>query len=353
MSGKQVDLGGSDKHSKAIWNNLMRAVGAEPKDTLTIQGESGIEHPVQALGVDEKYRRVVIIAAEQNPRIAALMQGDIQARMPDSRVLIARPIAFDIASVARNFIEQFGKVEFKLQEFEAIVNNLRAEDGTYPGLKEFVTPLVGPTILAFQKVTLPPLAQIFSAIQQLTLIDWESVANKAKQDASNLSIPLQNFIKLDSMELDRKLGVCPIPLYELSEQDWELFVSGPHLETLQEHLKAFGIYQYFFPAPDHIALGLVERTQATKEIVSEAIQLAPRVGHPLGSPELVNTQSFAEMVEQLRASDFLVEGEYNLSVTEPGKVARAKVKFRPRESFLSKLIARLKLSASLSIKDLI
>ncbi len=60
MSGKQIDLGGSDKHSKAIWNNLIRAVGAEPKDALTIQGESGIEHAVQALGVDEKYRRVVM-----------------------------------------------------------------------------------------------------------------------------------------------------------------------------------------------------------------------------------------------------------------------------------------------------
>jgi len=342
---------GSEQHSRAIWTKLFETVGAEPREDLTIRGVSGIEHSVQAIGVDDKNRRLVIVAAEQDPRIAALMQGDIQARMPNLRVLVARPIAFDMPSFARSFIGQLGQAELNVKEFNETIQKFKAEDGTYPGLQEVIMPLIGPTILAFQKVKLPPLPQLFGIVQQIVMLDWESAFQKQQENPSNFAIPLNDLIKLDGMVLDRKLGVCPIPLYELTEQDWELFTSARNLEAVRERLKALGIYQYFFPAPDQIALGVAERTQASIRDVEEVIKLAPKEGHPLGSSEIVTACSIPGIIEQLIDKGLLVEGELNLSVTESGKTARTKVKFKPREGVLSKLLGRLRLSAHFSAKD--
>jgi hypothetical protein len=334
----------SEQHVKGVWDAFGRALGAEPRDSPTIRGASGLDHAVEAISVDDKNRRVIIFAAEPNPRIAALMQVDIQATMPDVRVLVARPIAFDAGTFARRFAEQMGQTEIDVHALSEKVKQLEGQ--IKPGeVHPAVAELIRPFVAAVTKVKLPPLNQIFAFIQQAALIDWPTAIK-----SGTLVIPLANLLALDSMEYDRRFGICPVPLYEFTEQDWELLLSGTALADIEERLKALGIYQYFFPPPDQITLGMVERSAASLQTISSALDIAPKIGHPLGASELVRAQAaFPELVEQLTECGLLVEGEMGLEITETGVQARTTVKFRPREGFLSKLIQRFTVNANVSV----
>ena len=73
----------------SVWDSFARALGTEARDYKVVTGVSGLEHPVQMLGVDEKRNRLVIVSSEPNARVAALMQVDVQAAMPAMKVLVA------------------------------------------------------------------------------------------------------------------------------------------------------------------------------------------------------------------------------------------------------------------------
>ncbi len=168
----------------------------------------------------------------------------------------------------------------------------------------------------------------------------------------DVAIPLSNFLTVDSMEADRRVGICPIPLYEFSERDWDLFLTGADIEAIAERLKEMGIFQYFFPPGDQVALGLAERANVDAGLLATTIEAAPGIGHPLGTPEIIkDARKAAELIERLQDAGFLVEGELGMEATEKGSAARAIVKFRPRESFLTKLLQRLSLNLSVSPKD--
>ena len=83
----------TEKNNKEFWDVFGRALRAEPRDCLTIRGLSGLDHIVEAIFVDDKSKRVIIVSAELNPRIAALMRVDVQSTFADARALVARPIA--------------------------------------------------------------------------------------------------------------------------------------------------------------------------------------------------------------------------------------------------------------------
>jgi len=340
----------SEQHVKGVWDVLGRALGAEPRDNATIRGASGLAHAVEAISVGDKSRRVIIFAAEPNPRIAALMQVDIQATIPDAKVLIARPIAFDAGSFARRFAKQIGQTEINLKTVAEKVKEL--QDQVKPGeLHPVVSGLIAPFVAAVTKVKLPPLNQILAFVQQAALVDWPGASK-----SNGAVIPLANLLTLDGMEADRRFGICPIPLYEFTDQDWELLLSGTALVDIEERLKALGIYQYFFPPPDQITLGMVERSDASLQTISSALDIAAKIGHPLGTNELVRAQAaLPELVEQLTDCGLLVEGEMGLEITETGAQARTTVKFRPREGFLSKLIQRFTVNVNVSVspKDFI
>ena len=55
-----------------FWHNIIWAVEAKPRIATSIQGLSGFYHPVVAVGVDEKRRRVIMISGESDARSAAL-----------------------------------------------------------------------------------------------------------------------------------------------------------------------------------------------------------------------------------------------------------------------------------------
>jgi hypothetical protein len=148
--------------SKDFWDVFGRALRAEARDYSTIRGASGLE----AIFIDDKSKRVIIVSAEPNPRIAALMRVDVQAAFADARVLVARPIAFDIAAFARQMVQKFGLVNFPL--------NVLTE-----AVKEIMS--LSPLGFTFQKITLPIVNQILAAIQELALLDWQAIAESYKQ----------------------------------------------------------------------------------------------------------------------------------------------------------------------------
>ncbi|MEH2509173.1 hypothetical protein V1291_000527 [Nitrobacteraceae bacterium AZCC 1564] len=93
------------KDQTFLWSAFSAAVGTELRPARTIRGFSGLDHPVQAISVDDKNKRVLIISAEQNARVAALMQGDVQATMTDVKVLVARPIVVDLGVISRQLFK--------------------------------------------------------------------------------------------------------------------------------------------------------------------------------------------------------------------------------------------------------
>jgi hypothetical protein len=224
----------TEKNSKGFWAVFGRALRAEPRDYLTIRGLSGLDHFVEAIFVDDKSKRVIIVSAEPDPRIAALVRVDIQATFADSRVIVARPIAFDIAASARQMVQRYGLVNLPLDDPEAA--------------KKLIS-LVSPSGLTFQNITLPIANQILAAIHQLALLDWQAIMEGFKQHPPSPIIPLTNLLTMDSMAVDRQHGICPLPLYEFTENDWELFLSGRRIDDIEERLKALGIFQYFSLRP--------------------------------------------------------------------------------------------------------
>ena len=105
---------------------------------------------------------MIVIVAESNPRIAALMRVDIQATMPDARVLVARPIAFDIGSFARQLVQRIGQSDLDITEMIEKFNELKAAKGveqlTLEDSAGLIDPFIAsfkPTLLAFKNAKLP------------------------------------------------------------------------------------------------------------------------------------------------------------------------------------------------------
>jgi hypothetical protein len=344
------------RDSKLMWAAFGRALGAEPRDHSIIRGASGLDHSVEGISVDERRGRIIIISGELNGRIAAMMQSDIQAKLPDLRVLVARPIAFDIGALARAIAQEMGVTEIDFGNMKRALEKAKAAGREKEDVQGPLGNVLGPIFTAFKNAKLDRLNQILSAVQQITFLDWEDIHHsvaRGKPPGENLVISLKNLLTHDTMAVDRNSGVCPIPLYELTGEDWDLLLSGSRVDDIMERLRALGIYQYFFPPADHIALGALDRSLSDRSgVVASALELAPQMGHPLGAPEIVSGSiRLPEILDDLQSRGLIAEGEVGLEITPTGAMARATVKFRPREGFISKLLARLNVNLSASPKD--
>jgi hypothetical protein len=109
---------------KRVWDSFSRAVGAEPREHLFIKGSSGLEHPVQAIAVDHKERCIVLVSSEPNPRVAALLQIDVQAGIPGTKVLVARPIAIDLGVVARKLFRTVEEAQFDIKNVMSTIERV-------------------------------------------------------------------------------------------------------------------------------------------------------------------------------------------------------------------------------------
>jgi hypothetical protein len=118
MSAKQ-ELAG-------VWDGVLRAVGTEPRPVREIKGQSGVTHHLLALGVDDTRNRVVVITDEPTPRHAAMMQVDLAATMEGTRVSVARVIPFDLPTIARGLVTQFGGIGTAFKELKRLQDASKA-----------------------------------------------------------------------------------------------------------------------------------------------------------------------------------------------------------------------------------
>ena len=114
-----------------------------------------------------------------------------------------------------------------------------------------------------------------------------------------------------------------------------------------------GIYQYFFPAPDQLLLGLADK-QVTKDgSLVVAAEQAPTHGHPLGEPELfTDPKSLLETLEELKGIGYVGDAEFGLEITEKGRAVRQTIRVRPRESLINKISKIVSVKVDVSLKDL-
>ena len=175
------------------------------------------------------------------------------------------------------------------------------------------------------------------------------------QDANNENLlsTLLSMTAIDSAEADRRLGVCPIPLYDFSEADYELLLSGKDIDELQAQLKALGIYQYFFPAPDQLLLGLADNRVTEDGSLVLAAEEAPTHGHLLGAPELFqDNATLLETLEELKGAGYVADAEFGVEITDKGRAVRQNIKIRPRESLISKIAKIISVKLDISAKDI-
>jgi hypothetical protein len=162
---------------------------------------------------------------------------------------------------------------------------------------------------------------------------------------------LERLENLDPAELDRHLGVCPIPLYEISPEDAEIVQRGTDMGAVREVLRRRDILQFFFPAADQLALGLIDRDLRQPSTVLDELSKAPSVGHPFGPAELTPPSlPIAETIEALEEKGYVVDGEIGLELAGGAKSVRASIRFKPREGIVSKIANNI--SIKLDLKDL-
>lgn len=342
-----------------IWRSFCTALGAEYREHREIQGSSGLSHAVQAIAVDDESKRLILVSAEPNPRVAALMRVDVQVTMPDVRVLVARPLAVDLAHTVRTV---FGNANGEL-DLAAIVHAmsmLGMGDAGTDQLKQSYGPALSPLLSAIGRSNLPILSHIMNTVQQAASIDWMKLREPLTDSKSDGLVPLAQFFfeqfqHLDNLADDRKQGICPVPTYELSDSDWELFLQGTRIEDVRERLRSLGVYQYFFPPKDTLALGLIDRGLNTPEMVERGLTLAERDGHRLSANTIIpDVADIPDIMDELRAKGLTLEADFESETLTPdGQKIRSTLKVRPAEGLLEKISKVFSVKFDMSLKDLL
>jgi hypothetical protein len=93
-------------HDRAFWSSLSKALEAELREVSTFTGASDAEYRVEAVAIDGKGKRDLVFTSESNPRAAALIQSSIQLAMQGSKVLVARPVVFNLPAFARALVQR-------------------------------------------------------------------------------------------------------------------------------------------------------------------------------------------------------------------------------------------------------
>lgn len=345
---EQIDRFTDAATSKQRWGTFCRAIGTELREHSFIVGASGVEHPVQAIGVDDPGKRVVIISAEPNPRVAAMVQGDVQATLPGTRVIVARPLAVDLTTIARHLIANFSIRSLQVDDLAAWAARFNAlnEKKQSRAMKRQVNRLIVPALDIYSNISYPVVIQIVSLIQQAAAMDWSTLVN-----VETKTLNLEGFADKDNLALDLKYGVCPVPLYEFSRADWALMAAPKEYGDFAERLKELGIYQYFFPPADELALGLIDRGLRRNGEIISTIENAVELGHPIAAGSILDTANLREVLDGLASAGYIAEGEHGVELSPDGETTRSTIRYRPREGLISKLISRFSVSIDISLKD--
>ncbi|MBI2186158.1 MAG: hypothetical protein HYU37_03415 [Acidobacteria bacterium] len=218
------------------WNVILRALDTEPRSVHQIRGASGFPHHVLALGVDERRRRLIIISPEADPRVAAIIQADIQALDSSIHVLTARPILLDMGDFGRVIAESARTKEVSREQmWEAMYSQRDNLGKRFELLHHFVGN--GPDQL--------PAGYMVEAMAQQTLLldppkQSPAVAERADSstitELANSRMDISVFDGLDVLRGDRQAGICPLPLAQMSDQELETVISGTDVDAAESVL---------------------------------------------------------------------------------------------------------------------
>lgn len=147
VAAKQIRKKQAKKYKKLIsqepeinlaefWKVVSRALDTEYRPETTIRGSSGIDHRVEAITVDDKRNRLVLFAAASSPQNAALMRVDVAATMPGTKVIVARPIVFDLVEIAKQLFGVLGVKVIDINEFAKKTSRMQARRFYKRGLME-------------------------------------------------------------------------------------------------------------------------------------------------------------------------------------------------------------------------
>ena len=273
-----------------------------------------------------------------------MMQSDVQSTFgPEVRVIVARPVAVNLRILAVSLYQQLSSLKFSLHQLETIVTDQKKVEEI----------LKAPIVLMGTGMVMVPLnamSQMIEIAKQLTLVGVkQSKPGRLKKDERNKNtfIDLTEFAKFNPLRSDIEAGICPIPIFEISPDKIEKISSGVNLDDVRAILDEFDIYKYFYPSPDQLALGLAHRGANSTQLM-EGLTAPPRIGHPYSSAEMVGKDTKLEKIlNTLQEAGMIAEGEFGYNVTPKGEEVRVKVKFRPREGVVSKVLGRLQVKASI------
>jgi hypothetical protein len=329
--------------SQSFWQNLLRAAEAEPQSKTSVRGASGIVHSAVAIGFDESRRRLLVVSGEHDARTAAMAQIDIQTALKNIQVLVARPLALNFSAMAKNLVSLLGRDEITSDDIAKYQPNA---EGAKESLAKLMSQTLGPLdFLGW--IPLNVVAQWMQSIQQLANVNF-SFVDSDYATKKRLIINLRRLAELDPVEHDNLFGICPVPLYAFSPGEVDLMNGDPNLDDVRELLHQHHLIQYFFPAPDELALGLVDRGAESLESVLDQVNLAPCIGHPYGPMALLEKGTkLTDLIDALGDRGLVVEGEMGLQVGPNGEEVRTSLKFKPQEGLLSKIIGRFSVKVNL------
>lgn len=347
-----------------FWESLLKAVETVPRNVKSLKGTTGLSYPIMALGTDDSRKRIVIISDESDARSAAIAHADIQATLHSTKVVMARPLSSNLSLLAEVFSEIAGTKILGTHELSK-VNEIMADmkDEIEKNIstilnEDLINKLKNYKPISIDVASVNWASMVKNVVDQISLVKTRfekisSIKNKNGDIENKLTFDLSRLIKYNPIEEDLNLGVCPIPLYNFSENQIEAFHSGSDIEKVREILKINDVFQYFFPPPDHLALGLIEEAPKSEKKLIDHLQFVPNLGHPFGKHEIISKDvSIFDLIDSLKSKDLMVEGETGVEITEQGKSIRTTVKFKPRESFIKKLSNILSIKLDLNIKDL-
>ena len=334
-----------------FWKSFLLGIGCEQKEVKEIQGASGIYHPISCLGVDELKKRIIIVQEEQDARILAMVQADLQAKIKNYQVLMVRPVPINLATAVTTIGALFGSTKLSSKDIANLSNkndetqNLIKEN---KGKMEQIIYSLNPQIEIIQKAKLNIVPIVKEAIQQLSQVKFI----KNLQIDDQFSFDFSEILTFNPVIYDVALGICPIPLYNFSVDEATIVSENKDIEHIKWILKNHGIYQFFYPPADSLALGFIENNHYKNQSLISILNKVPTFGHPFGDNELIDSKEIAQIVDDLKEMNYVAEGEINIEITEKGIETRKKVKFMPRESIFKRISNILSIKIDLNIKDL-
>jgi hypothetical protein len=203
----------------AFWPNLLRALETEPHKADFVRGVSGLDHPVIAAGVDDARRRLLLVSGEHDARSAAIAQLDIQRVVESVQVVVMRPIAISLTPIAKQIVDFLGGPALASNQLQEKLKSFSDKGQT----EEIIGKSFTRCVTGCDVATLNWVAQVMQVVQQLSMIDIEIDGGQGSNSGG--MIRFEKLANLDPIELDRHLGVCPIPLYEFDPADATLIQS--------------------------------------------------------------------------------------------------------------------------------